>query len=94
MIKLVWSPDARRDVAAIATFLLDRDRLAARKVVAGVRDRAELLRDHPRIGMPMDLLDLRKLSIGSYPYVLIYRIVGDTVQIVRIRHTAENWHPQ
>jgi addiction module RelE/StbE family toxin len=94
MIRLVWSPAARRDVAAIAAFVLAHDGLATRKVVVAIRTRAEMLIDHPRIGEPMDLLDLRKLSISGYPYVLIYRVVGNTVQIVRIRHTAEDWRPR
>jgi len=29
------------------------------------------------------------MPIGRYPYRVYFRIVGDTIEIVRVRHTAQ-----
>ena len=94
MTRLIWSPEAQHDVRDIANFLLTRNRGAAKTVVQSIRSRADSLREHPRLGEPLGVFDLRKLTIPIYPYVLVYRVVADNIEIVRVRHTSEDWRPR
>lgn len=33
----------------------------------------------------------RELVFSPWPYVAVYEIVGDQVQVLRIRHAAQDW---
>ncbi|WP_010215170.1 type II toxin-antitoxin system RelE/ParE family toxin [Sphingomonas sp. PAMC 26621] len=35
--------------------------------------------------------DARKWRISASPYILIYRVLDNRIQILRIRHGRENW---
>ena len=91
MSSVRWSTPSRRDVTEIATYLKKRDGEAAATVVRTIRDSASILMRHPFAGEPLGDSVLRKLSVGAYPYVLIYRTQGAVVEILRVHHTAQNW---
>ena len=46
------------------------------------------LKDFPEIGQRSDELDVRIILAGRYPYRIYYRVEGDEVLILHIRHTA------
>lgn len=50
-----------------------------------------MLSRHPRIGPTVARSDNRKLRLGPLPFILVYQISGDTVDIVRIHHAASDW---
>lgn len=58
-------------------------RMAARLIQAG-----EALADFPERGRPARR-GLRELAV-IYPYLIRYRIMGERVQIVRIKHGAQD----
>lgn len=35
-------------------------------------------------------LDARRRSLNRFPYVVIYRVVNDTVQVISVFHTSRN----
>jgi plasmid stabilization system protein ParE len=41
----------------------------------------------PHRGRPVPGTDKREL-VTAYPYIIRYRIVGDVVRILRVRHTS------
>ena len=45
------------------------------------------LEHFPHRGRPVPGTDKREL-VTAYPYIIRYRIVGNTVRILRVRHTA------
>jgi plasmid stabilization system protein ParE len=44
-----------------------------------------LLKENPYAGNPVGVGDLRKLVIINTPFVLFYRVSGQTIEIVQIR---------
>lgn len=91
MKRLRWSNLALDDLRQLRDYLLARDPGAARRVVEIIRDRSKLLKQHPMAGPPLDIADTRKLSVGRYPYRLIYRVNNDEVTILRVYHATEDW---
>jgi toxin ParE1/3/4 len=45
----------------------------------------------PESGRPGRIAKTRELVVSGAPYILPYRIIGDTVQILRVYHPARRW---
>ena len=65
---------------------------AASAMVARIVDRAErqLLR-LPESGRPGRIPKTRELVVAGTPYVLPYRVIGDTIHILRVFDSARRW---
>jgi addiction module RelE/StbE family toxin len=48
----------------------------------------------PLCGRPGRRVGTRELVITRHPYIVIYRVVGNDVEIARILHTAQQWPPE
>jgi toxin ParE1/3/4 len=81
----VWA-QADRDVI-FDTIEADNSRTA---VVVDKRssDRVDVLRRLPRSGRPGRVEGTRELVITRTPYIVAYRIIGDTVRILRVLHNS------
>ena len=88
---LIWLPEAKADIQRLFNFLADVNPAAASKAVRAIRDGANRLRDHPRLGRPMDDGLRRELFLpfAGGAYILRYRLEGDTVVVIRVWHGRE-----
>ena len=93
MRRLIWSLASLRDLRAIDEYIASESRQAALRTLQAIRDRADQLRTYPRSG-PVLSGEFRSLSVRTAPYLIIYRAAKDRIEIVRIRHTREDWRPQ
>jgi toxin ParE1/3/4 len=88
---LEWSVFALADRDAIfETIEADSPRAAA-SIDDRVRARVEGLERFPEMGRPGRIEGTRELVISGTPYIAAYRIVGDTVRILRLLHGAQQW---
>ena len=87
-MKVRYTNRAFRDREDILTYLKARSPTGARNVLDRFGDAASLLGQQPLAGLPTDMPDVRVLFVGRYPYKFFYRVRGDTVEILHIRHTA------
>jgi plasmid stabilization system protein ParE len=62
----------------------------ADRVEARLRDRAEALLVHPKMGRPIKGKPARELSVPDIQYVIVYQPGDQEVLIVRIWSTAED----
>jgi len=92
MQRLIWSPASRDDLRRIDAWLGARNPVAAAQILRSIRAAALRLTDYPRIGRALEE-PFRVLGIRHTPYVMVYRLHDDRVEIVRIRHARENWLP-
>jgi plasmid stabilization system protein ParE len=90
MPRLIWSPSSLDDLKTIDLYLKPLDGAAAGRMLRAIRATADRLRDYPRIGRALEQR-FRVLGVRTTPYLLIYRIVGGGIEIVRIRHAREGW---
>jgi addiction module RelE/StbE family toxin len=56
-----------------------------------IQTRVEGLARFPEMGRPGRIEGTRELVIARTPYIAAYRIVGDTVRILRVLHGAQMW---
>ncbi len=80
------------DREEIFGYLDHRNPRAAREVKAFIKQRVASLAAAPRRSPLIKTLGVHAHWLGRYPYIVYYRIVGDEVQIIHIRHIArEPW---
>lgn len=93
MPRLIWTPEALRDLARSHAFLAPLNRSAARRAVAAVKSGVRLLSYHPEIGRMIDdgTSGFREwpIGFGSGGYVALYRWDGQRVIVLAIRHGLE-----
>lgn len=88
-MKVRYSPRATADIVAIADYLTERNRVAARAVEAAIRKTIDLLGEFPGSGRILkQRSSVRVMPVLRYPYLVFYRIGADEVLIVHIRHGA------
>lgn len=92
MPRLIWSPSSLRDLRDLDEFLSPLNGAAASRMLRAIRATANRLVDYPRIGRALDE-PFRILGVRTTPYLLIYRLRKDGIEIVRVRHGSENWAP-
>lgn len=94
MARLIWSPNALRDVERLYQFLASKNRDAAQRAVATIREGVKLLERHPQVGRPVDEMppDFREwpIGFGSGGYVALYHYDGSEVVILAVRHGRES----
>lgn len=86
-----WSPEAADDLARIGRYIQKDNPSAARKVVVDLYTAITELKTFPNRGRVGRTEGTRELAIPSLPYIVIYRVKDDWIEIARIYHGAQNW---
>jgi toxin ParE1/3/4 len=81
-----YTHQALADLAAIADYIPERNPAAAVKVETAIRSTIDLLASFPELGRDRPELSARALVIPRYPYTAYYRIEGEEIWVVHIRH--------
>ncbi len=88
----IWSPEAIADLAALRAYIAQDDPAAAQRVaLLIIRNIETLLPNSPEIGRPGRVPGTRELVIPKTPYIVPYRVVGHTIQVLRVFHGARRW---
>jgi addiction module RelE/StbE family toxin len=88
-MKVVWRRSALADRDAIITYIEERNPLAAFELLGALVRAVDRLVEFPYIGRVGLATHTRELVVIS-PYILIYEIQEDEIQIVRVWHGARN----
>lgn len=91
-MQIKWLAPAILDLQRLRDFILPHNRDAAQRAVKIIRAAVAALAANPHIGKPVeDMPDYRDLVIpfGSAGYLLRYRIQGDVLYIIALRHCKE-----
>lgn len=91
-MRLEWSSSASADMARIYDHYAAFHPDIGLRMTHAIRDAAERLAEFP-LSAPAVAAGLRKLSVQKIGFVLLFRVSGDQVRILRIRHMRENWQP-
>ncbi len=93
MPRLIWTPNALADVQRLHRWLLPKDAEAASRAVATIRGGVQILAQSPRVGRPGEDMDPefreKLIDFGNNGYVVLYRLDGETVAILAVRHQKE-----
>ena len=92
MPRLIWLPEALRDIERLHDFLSEKSPRAARNAVLCIQAAARQLEDFPEIGRPMgDRSGRREVfaAFGAGAYVLRYRLAESGPVVIRVWHSRE-----
>ena len=91
-MKPVWSAEAIDDLIALRAYIDDVDNAAAQRIALRIIDTVEkLLSENADIGRPGRVPGTRELVIAKTPFIVPYRLQGETLQILRVLHGARRW---
>ena len=85
-----WSQTALNDLDEIYDYIDFRNPQVALRVKLSIVETGLLLGEFPELGVVVVETNMRRRVIGGLPYILIYRIVGNTIQIVSVVHGKRN----
>lgn len=88
--RIEWRPMAREDLFAIVQYIGRDSPAIARTFGKALRDKTKPLAQHPEIGRPGRLPDIRELVVHPN-YIVFYRVLEEvrTVQVLRVKHAAQ-----
>jgi toxin ParE1/3/4 len=87
-MNIVYAPRALRDLESIAAYLIERNPVGAINVLGAIKSSIDTLSFFPQIGRLVDDAGHRRVPVLRYPYLLFYRVLGDELLILHIRHTS------
>lgn len=91
ILKLRWSRPALADLIEAQNYIARDNPGAAQGVAERVWHAAKNLSDHPNIGRPGHVEGTREWPVSQTPYLIVYRIRSDAVEILRVWHGRQNW---
>lgn len=90
-MRIDWTTLALDDVRRIDDWLTrEASPALALRTIGAIRFRSKFLEDFPHGGRPLSK-GQRVLRVYDTPYLIRYRIVGDSVQVLRVHHEREDW---
>ncbi|HEY6254491.1 MAG TPA: type II toxin-antitoxin system RelE/ParE family toxin [Xanthobacteraceae bacterium] len=91
-MKLLWTELTLADLAALHEHISADNAAAADAMLNRIILLAETqLSRMPESGRVGRVPDTRELVVVGSPYFLPYRIVGETIQVLRVIHGARRW---
>jgi toxin ParE1/3/4 len=93
-VRVVWTRRAAARLAAINDSIAQESPRTAARVSAMIVRRASDLAEFPFQGRPGRLPNTRELVIVGTPYLLVYRVTRERIDILRVVHGAQRWPPR
>jgi addiction module RelE/StbE family toxin len=90
-MRVRWSGTAADDLARIVEYVREDNVLAARRIASEIFQLIVDLASMPGRGRVGRAEGTRELLLTRLPYIVVYEIIHDRIQILRIRHSAQNW---
>lgn len=90
-MKVVWTDEAARDLAAIVAHVAADNPEAARRLAARIVSAVEtILPEAPKAGRPGRVAGTRELLVHR-TYIAAYSLSTDRIAILTVRHAARLW---
>ncbi|MGB8411937.1 MAG: type II toxin-antitoxin system RelE/ParE family toxin [Candidatus Binatus sp.] len=90
-MRVRWLRRALRNLDEEAEYIARDDPDAAAQIVDRIATSVERLATHPALGRTGRVPGTRELVVSATPYVVPYRVRGETVEILRVFHGARKW---
>jgi len=90
-MKIVWLREASAALDREYNYIFRQNPAAAKRVFDRIVASTRRLDDFPESGRSGEIEGTRELVIPGLPYIVIYRITKNHVEILRVFHTSRNW---
>jgi toxin ParE1/3/4 len=86
-----WSPEAAADFEAIVEYIRKQNPSAAERVARAIYDGVASLASFPKQGRPGRIRGTRELVFSPLPFIAVYRLKAEAVEIARVLHGSQRW---
>jgi toxin ParE1/3/4 len=93
-MQIRWSPAAAEDLFGIVEYIRQENPAAAQRIAQTIYESAGSLKSFPYRGRVGRVEGTRELPLPSLPFVVVYRVVKDIVEIANVIHGAQRWPPK
>ena len=93
-MRLRWTTDAADDLQGICDYIAESRPDSAQRIAQAVVQGIAALNAFPNRGRPGRVEGTRELVFPSLPFIAIYEVHDDDVQVLRILHGARQWPPR
>ena len=88
---LVWLRKAIDDRDAQLDYIAEENPLAAIEQGDRIANHVDNLLQHPEMGRAGRKKSTRELVVPRTPFIVVYRIKGEKIEILRVLHGAQQW---
>lgn len=86
-----WLPQAHRNRFEQLDYIAQDNPLAAIGQDEQIERQVNMLLEHPKMGRPGRVAGTRELVVSNTPFLVIYRLQGQHVEVIRLLHSAQLW---
>lgn len=90
-MKIIWSPAASRDLRHAYQYIAKDNEHAAARIADVIEHHVRYLSVFPAMGRPGRVEGTRELPIPGTPFIAVYQLAGDAVDIVAVMHGSRAW---
>ena len=90
-MRIVWTEPALHDLASARAYIALDKPTAADSQIQRVLSAVEGLLRFPESGRPGRRVGTRELIVARTPYLVPYRLRGDSIEILRVLHGRQRW---
>ena len=91
-MRIRWTESAVRDFTQICDYIGKHGSGAtALRVAVSIHRQVDTLANFPESGRTGRKPDTRELVFTGFPYLAVYRVQRNVVEIIRILHGAQQW---
>ena len=93
-MQIRWSTAASQDLFQIVEYIRRENPPAAQRVANTIYESVGSLGSFPQRGRTGRMESTRELPVPSLPFLVIYRVTQDAVEIAGVIHGAQRWPPE
>jgi len=90
-MKIRWSPEASVDFAGIVEYIRAQNPSAAERVARSIYESVSSLETFAERGRLGKVAGTRELVLTPLPFVVVYRVKEDAVEVARVLHGSQHW---
>lgn len=91
-MEIRWSLPAAEDLERICEHIEHDNPEAARRVARAIYEACGRLKDYPYVERASSrMTGRRELVFSPWPYIVVYQVTEDAVEISRVFHGAQDW---
>jgi toxin ParE1/3/4 len=91
-VRIRWTPEAFANLESIVLYIAEESSESAQKTADDIYQRIEHLVTFPNRGRPGREPGTRELVMSPLPYIAVYRVSDNTVEILQLWHGARKRH--
>jgi toxin ParE1/3/4 len=89
-MRIRWTPPAVTDMQGISDYLKDHTPRYRQPTMRKLYEKIHGLKEKPYIGRPGRIEGTRELLFSPMPYIVVYRVMEQTIEIWRIWHSSQS----